>query len=125
LSNFAQRPLGIQSNPRHSGVSAHTPTGSAHSIAANRISYCLNLHGPSVAMDTACSSALTAVHSACEHIWAGRGDAALAGGVTVMITPGGFIGFSQAGMLSPEGRCAAFDASASGFVRGEARAWCC
>ncbi len=111
---------GIQSNAfDHSGVSAHTPTGSAHSIAANRISYCLNLHGPSVAMDTACSSALTAVHSACEHIWAGRGDAALAGGVTVMITPGGFIGFSQAGMLSPEGRCAAFDASASGFVRGE------
>ena len=111
---------GIQSNALdHSGISPHTPTGSAHSIAANRISYCLNLHGPSVAMDTACSSALTAVHSACEHIWAGRGDAALAGGVTVMITPGGFIGFSQAGMLSPEGRCAAFDASASGFVRGE------
>ena len=111
---------GIQSNAfDHSGIGPHTPTGSAHSIAANRISYCLNLHGPSVAMDTACSSALTAVHSACEHIWAGRGDAALAGGVTVMITPAGFIGFSQAGMLSPEGRCAAFDASASGFVRGE------
>jgi acyl transferase domain-containing protein/NADPH:quinone reductase-like Zn-dependent oxidoreductase/SAM-dependent methyltransferase/acyl carrier protein len=111
---------GIQSNAfDHSAISPHTPTGSAHSIAANRISYCLNLHGPSVAMDTACSSALTAVHLACEHIWAGRGDAALAGGVTVMITPGGFIGFSQAGMLSPEGRCAAFDASASGFVRGE------
>ncbi|MBA3607143.1 MAG: SDR family NAD(P)-dependent oxidoreductase, partial [Chthoniobacterales bacterium] len=85
----------------------------------NRISYCLNLRGPSVAMDTACSSALTAVHAACEHIRAGRGDTALAGGVTVMIAPGGFIGFSQAGMLSPEGRCAAFDESASGFVRGE------
>jgi acyl transferase domain-containing protein/NADPH:quinone reductase-like Zn-dependent oxidoreductase/SAM-dependent methyltransferase/acyl carrier protein len=103
----------------HFGIAPHTATGSAHSIAANRISYCLNLRGPSVAMDTACSSALTAVHTACEHIWAGRGDSALAGGVTVMITPGGFIGFSQAGMLSPEGRCAAFDASASGFVRGE------
>ena len=111
---------GLQSTPSdHFGISAHTPTGSAHSIAANRISYCLNLRGPSVAMDTACSSALTAVHAACEHIWAGRGDAALAGGVTVMIAPGGFIGFSQAAMLSPEGRCAAFDASASGFVRGE------
>jgi len=70
-------------------------------------------------MDTACSSALTAVHSACEHIWAGRGDVAMAGGVTVMITPGGFIGFSQAGMLSPEGKCKAFDAAANGFVRGE------
>jgi acyl transferase domain-containing protein/NADPH:quinone reductase-like Zn-dependent oxidoreductase/SAM-dependent methyltransferase/acyl carrier protein len=111
---------GIQSNAfDHSGITPHTPTGTAHSIAANRISYCLNLHGPSVAVDTACSSALTAVHLACEHIWAGRGDAALAGGVTVMITPGGFIGFSQAGMLSPGGQCAAFDASASGFVRGE------
>jgi acyl transferase domain-containing protein/SAM-dependent methyltransferase/acyl carrier protein len=111
---------GIQSTAYdHFGITPHTPTGSAHSVAANRISYCLNLRGPSVAMDTACSSALTAVHTACEHIWAGRGDAALAGGVTVMITPGGFIGFSQASMLSPDGRCAAFDSSASGFVRGE------
>src|SRR5688572_11279654 len=111
---------GIQNTPfDHAGTSPHTPTGTAHSIAANRISYCLNLKGPSVAMDTACSSALTAVHAACEHIWAGRGDAALAGGVTVMISPGGFIGFSQASMLSPDGRCAAFDASANGFVRGE------
>src|SRR5215207_5884841 len=110
----------IQGTPWDShGISPHSPTGSAHSIAANRISYCLNLRGPSVAMDTACSSALTAVHAACEHIRAGRGDTAMAGGVTVMITPGGFIGFSQAGMLSPEGRCAAFAADASGFVRGE------
>src|SRR5678815_4698730 len=111
---------GIQSTPfDHFGISPQTPTGSAHSIAANRISYCLNLRGPSVAMDTACSSALTAVHAACEHIRAGRGDTALAGGVTVMITPGGFIGFSQASMLSPEGKCKAFDAAANGFVRGE------
>src|SRR6266403_404737 len=110
----------IQGTPwEHSGIGPHSPTGCAHSIAANRISYCLNLRGPSVAMDTACSSALTAVHAACEHIRAGRGDVALAGGVTVMITPGGFIGFSRASMLSPEGRCKAFDASADGFVRGE------
>jgi acyl transferase domain-containing protein/acyl carrier protein len=110
----------IQGTPWDStGISPHSPTGTAHSIAANRISYCFNLHGPSVAMDTACSSALTAVHAACEHIWAGRGDTALAGGVTVMITPGGFIGFSQASMLSPDGRCKAFDVSANGFVRGE------
>lgn len=70
-------------------------------------------------MDTACSSALTAVHMACEHIRAGRGDTALAGGVTVIITASGFIGFSQASMLSPEGKCKAFDAAANGFVRGE------
>ncbi|HEY4813046.1 MAG TPA: type I polyketide synthase, partial [Chthoniobacterales bacterium] len=111
---------GIQSTAfDHSGIGPHSPTGCAHSIAANRVSYCLNLHGPSVAMDTACSSALTAVHMACEHIRAGRGETALAGGVTVIITPGGFIGFSQASMLSPEGQCKAFDAAANGFVRGE------
>jgi acyl transferase domain-containing protein/acyl carrier protein/phospholipid N-methyltransferase len=111
---------GIQSTALdHSGIGPHSPTGCAHSIAANRVSYCLNLQGPSVAMDTACSSALTAVHMACEHIRAGRGDTALAGGVTVIITPGGFIGFSQASMLSPEGHCKAFDAAANGFVRGE------
>ncbi len=100
-------------------ISAHSPTGNAHSIAANRISYCLNLTGPSIAMDTACSSALTAIHVACEHLRAGRCAVALAGGVTVMITPDGFIGFSQAGMLSPDGKCSAFDAAANGFVRGE------
>ncbi len=110
----------IQGTPWDSAhISPHSPTGSAHSIAANRISYSLNLHGPSVAMDTACSSALTAVHSACEHIWTNRGDMALAGGVTIMVTPGGFIGFSQAGMLSPDGHCKAFAAEANGFVRGE------
>ncbi len=111
---------GLQHTPTdRAGISAHTPTGSAHSIAANRISYCLNLIGPSIAMDTACSSALTAVHVACEHILAGHCKTAVAGGVTIMITPDGFIGFSQAGMLSPEGKCKAFDASANGFVRGE------
>src|SRR5215471_12634194 len=111
---------GIQGTPwEHAGISPYSPTGCAHSIAANRISYCFNLRGPSIAMDTACSSALTAVHVACEHIWAGRGDSALAGGVTVMISPNGFIGFSQASMLSPEGKCKAFDASANGFVRSE------
>jgi acyl transferase domain-containing protein/acyl carrier protein len=101
------------------GISAHSPTGSAHSIGANRISYCFNLKGPSMSMDTACSSALTAVHVACEQIMLGRCKMALAGGVTVMITPDGFIGFSQAGMLSPDGNCKAFSAEANGFVRGE------
>ena len=101
------------------GISAHSPIGTAHSIAANRISYCFNLSGPSLAMDTACSSALTAVHLACESLRTGRCKMAMAGGVTVMITPDGFIGFSQAGMLSPDGKCKAFAAEANGFVRGE------
>ncbi len=110
----------IQGSPwDRTGISAYTPTGSAHSIAANRISYCLNLRGPSIAVDTACSSALTAVHLACASIWSGACPIALAGGVTVMITPDGFIGFSQAGMISAAGRSKAFDASADGFARGE------
>src|ERR1700759_1172360 len=66
---------GIQSTALdHFGITPHTATGSAHSVAANRISYCFNLRGPSVAMDTACSSALTALHAACEHIWSRRGN---------------------------------------------------
>lgn len=101
------------------GISPHTATGSAHSIAANRISYSFNLLGPSMSVDTACSSALTAVHLACQSIRSGSCSTALAGGVTVMITPEGFIGFSQASMLSKDGRCKAFDAAADGFVRGE------
>src|SRR5262249_52539764 len=110
----------IQGTPWNSqGISPHSPTGSAHSIAANRISYCLNLRGPSVAMDTACSSALTAVYAACGHIRAGPGDIALARGVTVMVTPGGLIRFFQASLRSSGGKCKAFDASANGFVRGE------
>src|SRR5258708_38304102 len=109
----------MQGTPGHLfGIGPHPPAGCAHSIAANRISYCFNLRGPSIAMDTACSSALTAVHAACEHIRSGRGDVALAGGVTVMITPGGFIGFSRASMVSPECRGKVFGGSADCFVRG-------
>src|SRR5260370_2593196 len=106
---------GIQSSSfDHFSIGPYTPTGSAHSIAANRISYCFNLHGPSVAMDTACSSALTAVHAACEHIRTGRGDAALAGGVTPIITAGGVIGFLPALNAAPAGPGNALPTSATG-----------
>src|ERR1700721_1880550 len=97
---------GIQTTPwEHSGIGPHSPTGCAHSIAANRISYCFNLRGPSVAMDTACSSALTAVHAACEHIRAGRGEIALAGGGTGMITAGGVLGFLRGSDVPSQGQC--------------------
>ena len=85
------------------------------SIAANRISYCLNLRGPSVAVDTACSSALVATHLACQSIWDGECDLALAGGVNIILIADNFIAFCAASMLSPDGRCKAFDASANGF----------
>jgi acyl transferase domain-containing protein/acyl-CoA synthetase (AMP-forming)/AMP-acid ligase II/acyl carrier protein len=94
-------------------------TGSALSIAANRVSYCLDLHGPSMAVDTACSSSLVALHLACRSLRAGESELALVGGVNVMLSPEITINMSQAGATSGDGRCKAFDARADGLVRGE------
>ena len=94
-------------------------TGSSHSVLANRISYVLNLRGPSIALDTACSSSLVTIHLACRSLRSGESDLALAGGVNMMIGPAMTIALSKAHMMSPDGRCKAFDASADGYVRGE------
>ncbi|MBF0395141.1 MAG: SDR family NAD(P)-dependent oxidoreductase [Desulfobacterales bacterium] len=102
-----------------SNIEAHASTGMAHSVLANRISYILNLHGPSEPIDTACSSSLIAIHRAVEAIYTGSCDMAIAGGVHVMVTPSSTIAFSKAGMLSPDGRCKTFDKNADGYVRGE------
>lgn len=91
-------------------------TGGAISILAARASYFMNLLGPCVSIDTACSSALVAIASACDSLNARTSDLALAGGVFVMSSPEMHIMTSQAGMLSPDGRCKAFDQSADGFV---------
>ena len=101
------------------GIDVHSNTGGSLSIAANRISYCFDLRGPSASVDTACSSALVAVHLACQSIWRDGCSMALAGGVNALLLPDWYVGFSRMGMLSPEGRCRAFDARASGFVRSE------
>jgi len=100
-------------------IDAYANLGSFYCIAANRISYLLNLKGPSMAVDSACSSSLVAVHLACQSIWNGESTLALAGGVNAMLKPEMSIGFTQASMLSPDGRCKAFDAKANGFVRAE------
>ncbi|MDT9686973.1 SDR family NAD(P)-dependent oxidoreductase [Streptomyces sp. P9(2023)] len=100
-------------------VDPYTMIGGAPSIAANRLSHFLNLRGPSMAIDTACSSSLVALDRACRFLREGHGRTALAGGVNVLLGPQGFIGFSQAGMLSRRGRCSAFSAEADGFVRAE------
>jgi acyl transferase domain-containing protein/NADPH:quinone reductase-like Zn-dependent oxidoreductase/acyl carrier protein/short-subunit dehydrogenase len=94
-------------------------TGNTSSIAANRISYFFDLRGPSMAIDTACSSSLVAFHQACRAIASGEITQALAGAVSLHLHPLGFISFSKATMLSRQGRCRVFDASADGYVRSE------
>jgi len=98
---------------------AHTSTGTAHSILANRISYLLNLTGTSEAVDTACSSSLVALHRAIRAIEAGDCRQAIVGGVNALLTPTLFISFAKAGMLSSDGCCKTFDKSANGYVRAE------
>ncbi len=100
-------------------VDAWTNTGGALSIIANRLSYFLDLRGPSVAVDTACSSSLVAIHMACQSLRTGESELAIAAGVNLLMSPSIFRGFDEAGALSTTGRCHAFDASADGFVRGE------
>ncbi|NEY35539.1 SDR family NAD(P)-dependent oxidoreductase [Streptomyces sp. PRKS01-65] len=106
-----------QANPAKGDV--HSMTGIALANTANRVSHLLDWHGESFALDTACSSALTAVHRAYEHLCAGRARLALAGGVNILLDPRVFAGFSAASMLSPTGRCRAFSADADGYVRSE------
>jgi acyl transferase domain-containing protein/acyl carrier protein len=100
-------------------IDIYVNTGGARSVTAGRISYALGLQGPCLAIDTACSSSLVAVHLACQSIHNGESAMALAGGVNLILQPEFSIGFSQASMLSPDGRCKAFDARANGFVRSD------
>ncbi|MFC1617511.1 SDR family NAD(P)-dependent oxidoreductase, partial [Candidatus Margulisiibacteriota bacterium] len=98
---------------------SYTFTGNSGSILAARISYYLNLRGPSIVIDTACSSSLVAIQMAYESIITGTCEMALAGGVAILNTPEFHILSSKTKMLSPEGKCKAFDNSADGFVPGE------
>src|SRR5581483_6849444 len=100
-------------------LSLYMGTGNAHSIVANRLSYLLDLRGPSIAVDTACSSSLVAVHLACQSLRLGECDLALAGGVNVILTPELTVAFAQAGALAANGRCKTFDAGADGYTRSE------
>jgi amino acid adenylation domain-containing protein/non-ribosomal peptide synthase protein (TIGR01720 family) len=100
-------------------LDAYAATGNAFSIAANRLSYFLDLKGPSVALDTACSSSLVAVHMACRSLRTGECNMALAGGVNLILSPDLTLAFSKAQMMAADGRCKTFDASADGYVRGE------
>ncbi len=100
-------------------IDARTLTGAVHAVVPNRLSYLLDLRGPSVSIDTACSSSLVATHLACQSLRSGESDIALAGGVSVMCAPELMVAESKVGFMAPDGRCKSFDASADGFARGE------
>jgi len=102
-----------------SRVDAWSGTGAALSIIANRLSYFLDLRGPSVMVDTACSSSLVAVHLACQSLRSGESSVALAAGVNLLLSPVITRSFDAAEVMSASGRCHSFDAAADGFVRGE------
>ena len=100
-------------------ISAYDGTGNTLCIAANRLSYWLNLQGPSVVIETACSSSLAALHFACQSLLLKETNLCLVGGVSLMLSPEPTINYSQARMMSADGRCKTFDARADGYVRGE------
>jgi len=100
-------------------IDLYYSTGGAPSVAAGRVSYTLGLTGPCMTIDTACSSALVAIHQAAMGLRARECDIALAGGVSLMIAPDLSLAFCRAGMLSRDGHCRTFDRAADGYGRGE------
>ncbi len=100
-------------------ISTHSATANTLTMLSNRLSYVFDLRGPSVSLDAACASSLIAVHQACQSIWAGESEAALAGGVNVLLAPETQITMAKGRFLSKTGRCQAFSDQADGYVRAE------
>jgi acyl transferase domain-containing protein len=100
-------------------LAGYATSGVGFALAANRISHFFDLRGPSVSLDVQCASSLIAVHLAAVTIWSGEAELALAGGVSLILTPDSDCMMSRAGILSKQGRCMTFDEQADGFVRGE------
>jgi acyl transferase domain-containing protein/acyl carrier protein len=115
-SDYGQQQIKL-GDPAH--FDAYFGTGTAPSVAAGRLAYSLGLQGPCMAIDTACSSSLVAIHLACQSLREGESEMAIAAGVNLLLAPEVNVALSKAHMLSPDGRCKTFDASADGYVRSE------
>lgn len=100
-------------------IGPHSGTGTTMSITANRLSYLLNLRGPSMAVDAACSSSTLAVHLACQSLRVQESNLCIVGGVNLILSPDSMISSAKTGLLSVQGACRPFDAAADGYVRGE------
>ncbi len=123
-TDYSKVPIQFEDYYHH--IDAHVGTGNALSIAANRVSYMLDFHGPSLSVDTACSSSLVGVHLAVQSLRSRECDAALAGGVNLILSPETTIAFSKARMLSPDGKCRPFDAARQRLrARRGLRRWSC
>jgi epothilone polyketide synthase D len=116
LDDYARRTL---SSGDARDIDAYNTLGNTRSIAAGRISYVLDLHGPTLQLDTACSSSLVAIHQACQSLRARECDLALVAGVNLMLAPEPTIALCKLRALSADGRCKTFDAAADGYGRGE------
>jgi acyl transferase domain-containing protein len=101
------------------GITGRSGTGAAVSVIANRLSYLLDLRGPSMTVDTACSSSLVALHLARQSLVMGECDTAIVAGMNVLLSPAVTLNFDRASAMSPTGRCRPFDAAADGYVRSE------
>ena len=120
ISNNEYRGLIMESSETaEAAASLYAVTGTSFNTAIGRVAYALGLEGPALALDTACSSSLVAIHQAASGLQRGEADLAMAGGVHTILSGRLLELRAKAGMLSPDGRCATFDAAANGYVRGE------
>ena len=126
ISNNEYRGLILENTrPDEPAASLYSVTGTSFNTAIGRVAFALGLEGPALALDTACSSSLVAIHQAVTGLQRDEADLALAGGVHAILSGRLLEMRANAGMLSPNGRCATFDAAANGYVRARAAgSWC-
>ncbi|ESZ91056.1 hypothetical protein SBOR_8550 [Sclerotinia borealis F-4128] len=121
VATFGNDYAGMQNRDLET-ISKYHLTGTGSAMASNQISYLLNLRGPSVTLDTGCSGSIVAIHQACQSLRTGEAKIAVAGGVSLIITPDFMVPMSMIGVLNKDGKCYSFDSRGAGYGRGEGAA---